>query len=152
MFSILGDVRDATVLDLYAGSGALGIEALSRGASQAVFVDVWKRSTRTITENLTSLDLGDVSQVLALAAKRAGPALSAQGPFDLVLCDPPWSELADAVEALESLAAAGAFASGARLVLEHASTDEPTPECVQVETRRRWGDTAATFGRITNLT
>jgi 16S rRNA (guanine966-N2)-methyltransferase len=86
LFSMLGDVSGARVLDLYAGSGALGIEALSRGAESAVFVERDARAASAIERNLASLGLDervvrqDVLRFLA----------SDGGTFDLVFCDPPY--------------------------------------------------------------
>ena len=86
LFSMLGDVDGARVLDLYAGSGALGIEALSRGAASAVFVERDPGALAAIQRNLSPLDVearverADVVRWLA----------HAEGPFDLVFCDPPY--------------------------------------------------------------
>jgi 16S rRNA (guanine966-N2)-methyltransferase len=86
LFSMLGDVGDARVLDLYAGSGALGIEALSRGAASAVFVDSDPRAVAAIERNLTAIGVEatvsrqDVMRYLGRA----------DGPFELVFCDPPY--------------------------------------------------------------
>ena len=86
LFSMLGDVGGARVLDLYAGSGALGIEALSRGADSAVFVESDARAIAAIERNLASIGVEatvsrqDVMRFLA----------GADGPFDLVFCDPPY--------------------------------------------------------------
>jgi 16S rRNA (guanine966-N2)-methyltransferase len=86
LFSMLGDVSGARVLDLYAGSGALGIEALSRGAESAVFVERDPRAVAAIERNLASIGLrervvrGDALRFLA----------TDQGMFDLVFCDPPY--------------------------------------------------------------
>jgi 16S rRNA (guanine966-N2)-methyltransferase len=89
VFNIVGPVEDATVLDLYAGSGAMGLEALSRGASRAVFVERDRDAVRTIERNLDKLRLqGTVLRqdaVTALAAE-AG----AGRKYDLVLVDPPY--------------------------------------------------------------
>lgn len=88
LFSILGDMDGLRVLDLYAGSGALGIEALSRGAADAVFVDSAAGAVAAIRRNLERLGLdGEVQRrdVLAYLAKPGGEAR-----FDLVFCDPPY--------------------------------------------------------------
>jgi 16S rRNA (guanine966-N2)-methyltransferase len=86
VFSMLGDVSGARVLDLYAGSGALGIEALSRGAASAVFVERDARAAAVIERNLASLGLEQ--EVLRLDAVRF--LTRAAGTFDLVFCDPPY--------------------------------------------------------------
>jgi 16S rRNA (guanine966-N2)-methyltransferase len=86
LFSMLGDVGGAAVLDLYAGSGALGIEALSRGAESAVFVDSEARAAEAIRRNLDTLGAhGEVRRQDALRFLAA-----AHGPFELVFCDPPY--------------------------------------------------------------
>jgi 16S rRNA (guanine966-N2)-methyltransferase len=91
VFNILGPVDDAVVLDLYAGSGAMGLEALSRGASRAVFVERDGAAARAIEQNLDKLRLhGTVLRQDALAA------LSAETrKYDLVLVDPPYEMYAD---------------------------------------------------------
>ncbi len=88
LFSILGDVSGARVLDLYAGSGALGIEALSRGAAAATFVDSSQAAVAAIRRNLDELGLkADVRRRDALAFLAAA---AAGGPYDLVFADPPY--------------------------------------------------------------
>jgi len=86
LFSMLGDVDGERVLDLFAGSGALGIEALSRGAAEAVFVERDARAAAAIRRNLESLG------VEARVARQdvLGFLGREQGPFDLVFCDPPY--------------------------------------------------------------
>ena len=90
LFSILGDVEGLRVLDLYAGSGALGIEALSRGAREVVFVESGRRAAEVIRANLRAL--GDPDAIIwvgdALAYLRRADA---DAPFDLVFADPPYS-------------------------------------------------------------
>jgi 16S rRNA (guanine966-N2)-methyltransferase len=86
LFSMLGDVGGARVLDLYAGSGALGIEAISRGAASAVFVEHDPRAVDAIERNLESLGL-DERVVRDDALRFLGRA---EGTFDLVFCDPPY--------------------------------------------------------------
>jgi len=88
LFSILGDVSGLRVLDLFAGSGALGVEALSRGAAAAVFVDRARAATEVVSANLSALGLAaDVHRRDALTWLR-----DAHGgaPFELVFCDPPY--------------------------------------------------------------
>jgi 16S rRNA (guanine966-N2)-methyltransferase len=88
LFSILGDISGARVLDLYAGSGALGIEALSRGAATAVFVDSSQAAVTAIRRNLAELGLeAPVQRRDALAYLAAA---AAGDPFDLVFADPPY--------------------------------------------------------------
>jgi 16S rRNA (guanine966-N2)-methyltransferase len=80
---------ETTVLDLFAGSGALGIEALSRGAAHATFVDDNAAARRTVTENLRAFGLTDRATVVADRAERFLAA--ADGPYDLAFCDPPYA-------------------------------------------------------------
>jgi 16S rRNA (guanine966-N2)-methyltransferase len=92
LFSILGDIENTRVLDLFAGSGALGIEALSRGAAEAVFVDTDPQAIATIRANLQALALtATVHKRDALAYVRS----ASDGPFDLVFLDPPYSSASE---------------------------------------------------------
>jgi 16S rRNA (guanine(966)-N(2))-methyltransferase RsmD len=92
VFAMLGEVDDASVLDLFAGTGALGIEALSRGARHAVFVERAAGAARVLEENLASLDIPpndfDVRRLDALAALRDAAARAET--YDLVFIDPPY--------------------------------------------------------------
>ncbi len=144
LFSILGDLEGARVLDLYAGSGALGIEALSRGAAHAVFVEQERRAVSCIRDNLQSLALNTRATVLARAAERvSGADWRAAGPFDVVLCDPPWADLQAAVETLSRVAPA--LEPGSRVALEHSRKDQPQAAGLVCRDRRTWGDTAVSF-------
>lgn len=149
LFSILADVSEARVLDLFAGSGALGIEALSRGARSAVFVEGARPALACLRENLTTLGLNDTAQVLPVRVESALAQLRRLGPFDLVLCDPPWRDVLAAWRGLEELATAGVFAPDARVVLEHGAKDPPPPPEGKSPLRRyderRWGDTAVSL-------
>jgi 16S rRNA (guanine966-N2)-methyltransferase len=144
LFAVLGDIRGSRVLDLYAGSGALGIEALSRGAERLVAVESERNAVACIRANLSGLGLDSRGLVIALPVRRALAQLTQRAPFDLVLCDPPWSDLRSACEDLAQLVRASMLAPGGRLVLEHSSRDEP-PEVEGLVTfdHRRWGDTGA---------
>jgi 16S rRNA (guanine(966)-N(2))-methyltransferase RsmD len=148
LFSILGDMEGALVLDLYAGTGALGIEALSRGARHATFVEHGASALRALRRNLEALDLKAQALVLPLPAERALAKRAHE--FDLVLVDPPYAEVRGGVlakglaKAMEGFPAA--LNPGARLMLEHASS-EPAPDIagLSLEDTRTYGDTALSF-------
>jgi 16S rRNA (guanine966-N2)-methyltransferase len=126
LFSSLGtDVQDAAVLDLFAGTGAVGIEALSRGATRAVFVDSSPEAVRTIRENLDRAKLADRAHV---HRRDVAKALHADlGRFDLVFLDPPYALAAPALEAvLSDLAARRTVAEGGLVVLTR-EIKNPTP-------------------------
>jgi 16S rRNA (guanine966-N2)-methyltransferase len=148
LFAILFDVQGAHVLDLYAGSGALGLEALSRGAARAVLVETSKPAQRAIKDNIAALALGARATLLPMRAESALGALGRHGPFSLVFADPPWADAQAAFAVLVRLASAALLAPAARLVLEHAARSGPEiPEnspLRPVDTRR-WGDTAVTI-------
>lgn len=148
LFSILANVSDLRVLDLYAGSGALSIEALSRGARSSVLVESARPALACLRENLTKLGLTERSTVLPLRVESALSQLRAKGPFDLVLCDPPWKDVDAARAALEALAELGSLAPGALIALEHAAKSPPrVPPSSRLHAFdvRRWGDTAFTL-------
>ncbi|HEY5374721.1 MAG TPA: 16S rRNA (guanine(966)-N(2))-methyltransferase RsmD [Polyangiaceae bacterium] len=152
LFAILADISGARVLDLYAGSGALGIEALSRGAEKLVLVESNKAAQRAIQSNLSKLGLEARASLLPMRAEASLRALERHAPFTLLFADPPWADAQAALHLLEKLAAASLFAPAARLVLEHAARTPPTlAENSPLEARdtRRWGDTAITiFGLL----
>jgi 16S rRNA (guanine966-N2)-methyltransferase len=147
LFSILGELTGLRVLDLYAGSGALGIEAISRGASSAVFVEAARPALGCLRHNLEQLGLESVTSVVSGRVEASIKRLV--GAFDLVLCDPPWRDVRSALTQLAALAEAGLLSSAARLVLEHAAKDriEPLP-MLGVYDQRHWGDTAVSLFKI----
>lgn len=153
VFSILGDVSDARVLDLYAGSGALGIEALSRGAAHAVFVEAARPALTCLRDNIDKLGLAERATLLGLRVESARSKLAQLGPFELVLCDPPWRDIVAARRALELLVEAGLLLPSGRIVLEHsakdtagaASTPAGSPTRLETMDMRTWGDTAVSF-------
>ncbi|MFM7270085.1 MAG: 16S rRNA (guanine(966)-N(2))-methyltransferase RsmD [Actinomycetes bacterium] len=127
VFAALGArVVDAVVLDLYAGSGALGIEALSRGAARAVAVDRDAAAQAAIRTNRDRARLGDRLTLRARTVAAYLAEVAADGPFDLVFADPPY-DTPDAVVAahLEALGAPGVLAPGAAVVLERPGGREP---------------------------
>jgi 16S rRNA (guanine966-N2)-methyltransferase len=135
LFSMLGDVGGARVLDLYAGSGALGIEALSRGAASAVFVERDPQAAAAIERNLTAIGVDAV--VVRQDALRY--LARAEGPYDLVFCDPPYdsaSRLAGPLaERLPALTA-----DDARIVTE-SDKRHPLELPFPLLTERAYGDT-----------
>lgn len=153
LFSILdgrGAIVGARVLDLYAGTGALGIEALSRGAEHATFVESARPALAALRENLRSLALGERASVIAERTEKWAARLAPGAPrFELVLADPPWVDVARARDALAAIAASGALAPDALVVLEHAARDAALAIAgLEEEDTRRWGDTAVWIGRV----
>src|SRR5712672_1689929 len=124
LFNILvhayGDpITDARVLDLFAGTGALGIEALSRGAVFALFVDDGAQARALLRENVAALGLGGVTRVFRRDAAKLGPAHPVE-PFSLAFLDPPYGQgLAE--KALVAARAGGWLAGGALIVVEEAA-------------------------------
>jgi len=140
-----GALEGARVLDLYSGTGALALEAMSRGAREATLVEASRQALRALRANVDALGLGARAHVVAADVARAAAKLARAGPYDVVLADPPWAlvEAGDAPRAIERLVAAGAVATGGVVVLEHAARSR-SPEIAgltAVETRR-YGDTA----------
>lgn len=142
LFSILGSIAGLRVLDLYAGSGALGIEALSRGASFVAFVEPASAALSSLRENLAALRDAP-SLIVATTVERCAPRLPSE-PFDLVFADPPYADLAVAGRAIDRLLELEQLRSVQRLVLEHASKDQPVLASAQLTlaSQRRYGDTA----------
>jgi 16S rRNA (guanine966-N2)-methyltransferase len=127
------------VLDLFAGTGALGLEALSRGAVRAVFIDDFAASRALIRENAEALGLTGQTKIWRRDATRLGPWRGE--PFGLIFADPPYNS-GLGTKALESARAGGWLASGAIVVLELAADDTP-PEAdwLTPGDERRYGDT-----------
>lgn len=146
VFAILGDLEGARVLDLCAGSGALGLEALSRGAERAVFVDRSGPAVAQVRENAATVGAADrVATVRADVLVAVERAEDRGEVFDLVLLDPPYAAgLADPVLAV--LGGAGALAPHARVVVETDRRHPPgEPEGLRRTRERRYGDTLVTF-------
>ena len=148
LFAVLGDLDGARVLDLHAGSGALAIEALSRGAANALLVEHDRAAVACIRDNVAALGLGERASLLPRRIATALAEIVRRGPFDLILCDPPWAELDRARAELERLVTSGALERAGRLTLEHPAR-EPEPELAGLAAfdRRRWGDTAVSLFR-----
>ena len=151
LFGILtsvGVVEGARVLDLYAGTGALALEALSRGAASALLVESAREALAALRANVTSLNLEDTARIAPWDVAQVLRRLPEGEVFDLVFADPPWA-LVDAgspAAVLSDLARGGRIAPEGRVVLEHSSRTTPfdIDGLVRLDTRR-YGDTALTF-------
>ena len=136
-FNLIGPVDDATVLDLFAGSGAMGLEALSRGAASAVFVESDREACRTIDRNLEKLGFrgtvlcSDAVRTLATERRR----------YDLVLVDPPYGFDHGALTRYLPRV----LADDGLLVFETAARDEPELAGLQLRTSRRYGSARLTL-------
>jgi 16S rRNA (guanine966-N2)-methyltransferase len=129
----LGVVEDAVVADLYAGCGALGIEALSRGASSCVFVERDGQALRTLRGNIETLGLGDRARVVSSDVLAVAASLTA---LDLVLADPPYDF--DAWGQLLGLVTAG-------FVVAESDREVPAPDGWETVRAKRYGRTWVTF-------
>jgi 16S rRNA (guanine966-N2)-methyltransferase len=135
IFSMLGSVEGARVLDLFCGSGALGIEALSRGAAEATLVDTKPAAAR---RNLEELDLAERARTIRSDAARFLRRVE-PGSFDLVLCDPPY-RLADRFAADLIQLMPRVLTRGGRVMLE-SSPERPLISPLALQTERTYGDT-----------
>ena len=148
IFSILGnDLSGTRVLDLFAGTGAMGLEALSRGAAFVVLVEQHPAALRLIARNVAAL--GDPEQITVrkLDLSRGLRGLAHQGwQFDLVFLDPPY-HLGLTESCLRDLGGGSLLAPRATVVSEQAVDENPAPAygCLQLQDTRRYGSTAVSF-------
>ena len=152
--SMTGSLAGARVLDLYAGSGAVGLEALSRGAEHVLLVESGPRAGRVIRDNIEAIGLagaevvtGRVERVLA-----RGPALSGdnRGRYDIVFADPPYALVADEVSGmLVALADRGWLAPEALVIVERPTRSGPVnwPAGFAADRARRYGEATFWYGR-----
>ena len=156
LFSSLGDlVEGARVLDLYAGTGALGVEALSRGASEAVFVDRSPAAVEAVRENLARTTLGDRATVERSEVRRfLERRPSDRGGFDIVFLDPPYEAGRDELDPVLSLLDAKPLLSdGFSVVLSRGSrsSNSVIPLHWSVARRLSYGDSVVTLFRSRDL-
>ncbi len=147
VFDMLGElVNGARVLDLFAGSGSLGLESLSRGAEEAVFVDRGREPARIIQENLDNLGVGSRgkvvrSEILEYLRRYGSP----ERPFNLIFIDPPFKiDVNYRKELLKKLSEGGFLSPAAVVVMEaplRSSVTEPPPG-LEFRERRKYGETA----------
>jgi 16S rRNA (guanine(966)-N(2))-methyltransferase RsmD len=143
------ELTGLAVMDLYAGSGALGLEALSRGASSALFIESDQRAAAVIAENIATLKVsgatvrrGTVETVLAAGASH---------PVDLVLADPPYDVGSNAVDAVvQALADGGWVRAGTVVMMERRATSAPVtwPAGWTELSSRRYGDTRVELAQV----
>jgi 16S rRNA (guanine966-N2)-methyltransferase len=149
LFNMLGGGRfgdpftDARVLDLFAGTGALGLEALSRGAAHVTFVDDGRTAKRLLRQNIALLDVRQSTRVIPRNALKL-PA--ADQPCDLVFLDPPYGKDLGA-RALEAACKSGWIAAGTLVVWEESKAQDPPKGFDLLETRA-YGDTVVTLLRF----
>jgi len=144
------DFDGKSVFDAYAGSGALGIEALSRGCNHATFVDDSRRACDTVRANLNALGaVGKATVVCADVRKVTARALPAE-PFSLLFLDPPYRIRKSEVRGLvERLVSRDALAPGALVVWEHDSAREPDwPQTFEDLGSRQYGSTQVSIARL----
>lgn len=142
LFSILGNrVVGATVLDLYAGSGSLGLEALSRGARSAVFVERSRKASRIIGENIETVGLG--GSIVVASASAAIARRSER--YDIVFVDPPYRDPDEAVDALVGALEPVLTATGMVIVHRQAGSTCGIPEFLTCVDERRYGDAVVTM-------
>ena len=150
LFNILaGRVEGAAFLDAYAGTGAVGIEALSRGARACVFVESGRDVMKSLRWNLASLGLEDLSRVMPVPFARAAILLSEEGaPFDLIFLDPPYGP-GELLRALRLASSRRLLAPGGILVAEHdESLSIPAAEGrLRLYRTARYGRTCLSFFR-----
>jgi 16S rRNA (guanine966-N2)-methyltransferase len=144
MLSHLGVIHGARVLDLFAGTGALGLEALSRGAAAVVFVENGRVAQGLITDNIRKLRADGQGKLLRADATKLGPCLT--GPADLVFLDPPYGK-GMGQQALQSARAGGWLAQGALVVWEESAPMEAPQGFVRTD-RRKFGTTHVTLLKV----
>jgi 16S rRNA (guanine966-N2)-methyltransferase len=151
LFDILaGQVRGSRFLDLFAGVGAVGLEALSRGAAAVAFVESGSRECEAIRGNLQSIGWEAQGRVICEPVEQALRGLSRRGEaFDLVFADPPYADAAAAERALAAVAARGLVAPEGTVVWQHSARTAPPAQVggLALVRSHRAGDTCLTFYR-----
>jgi len=146
-FSMLGPL-EGCVLDLYAGTGALGFESLSRGAARVVFVENDKPAQKAILQNADALGVRERVVLIGSSIETSKNLILRSAPFALILTDPPWTAIDEAERHLARLLDASLLTADGRLVVGH---PRKRPLMLRedagfVEAKQRaWGDSASTF-------
>ena len=150
LFSILGPaILDARVLELFGGTGSLGLESLSRGAAQAVFCEINRAAQRCLTDNIATLSVEDRTLVHRISALDFPRRAGAGEPFDFVFCDPPHRLLTESRtrREIENLLAAIPLSPDGRAILEHkaGALSDFSPPGMTRRDLRTWGSTGMAF-------
>ena len=141
-FSLVGPVEGAAVLDLFAGSGAMGLEALSRGAARATFVETDRAAAQAIVRNLEKLDFADATVLRLDVGRKLATDATAGRRYDLVLIDPPYRMLTGFLPVLEAHLPAVVAPEG-MVVVESDAREEPELPLAK-RTSRRYGSARVT--------
>lgn len=152
IFNIIGPrLPDLRVLDLFAGTGAMGIEALSRGARTAVFIENDNTALAALHQNIAALNLSGRCRVISLdienhIEKFLSASVSGMTPYDLVFMDPPYAAR-HIGSTLFALACSDSLGPGARIVVEHSRQEPipPVPDGLVLSDQRRFGKTLVSF-------
>ena len=153
MFSALEstiDLSGARFADLFAGSGAVGLEALSRGAEYTLLVESDSRVARTIRDNIVALRVGPAARLVTGKVAQILADRPEGGPFDVIFVDPPYSVGDDEIVAIqEALVANDWLAPDAVVVIERSRRGDPMSwvEGITADRSRRYGDTTLWYGR-----
>ena len=142
--SRLGSFEGLSVADLFAGSGALGLEALSRGAATCLFVENEAGAIRALRANIANLRAQQRCEVRAGSVMQLGPA---KAPYDLILLDPPYHSGAGAV-ALDRLARLGWIGEATWIALETASDEKVVVKALEIEAERKVGKARVNLLRL----
>ncbi|MBS1960104.1 MAG: 16S rRNA (guanine(966)-N(2))-methyltransferase RsmD [Bdellovibrionales bacterium] len=147
--SLQMSLPDARVLDLFSGSGALGLEALSRGAAEVVFVEENPKAVKVILDNAKLLGLTEQVKVIARKVEQVLPLLSQEPPFDFVFMDPPYDQSYEP-KLLGEWPWSELLIDGGRLCVESAHRKEGSyaaPAGLEIVRDERYGDSQLTFYR-----
>ncbi|MCP5397611.1 MAG: 16S rRNA (guanine(966)-N(2))-methyltransferase RsmD [Sphingomonadaceae bacterium] len=142
--SRLGSFEDLRVADLFAGSGALGLEALSRGAASCLFVEQEPEALKAIRANIATLGARDLTDVRASSVLTLGPV---PAPYDLLLLDPPYTTGAGAV-ALDRMMRLGWIGEGTWMAVETSGKEDVVVKGLAIETERKVGKAKLTLLRM----
>jgi 16S rRNA (guanine(966)-N(2))-methyltransferase RsmD len=146
LFAVLGEIGGHNVVDCYAGSGGLGLEALSRGASRATFIESGREAAACIQSNAKTLELSERVVLLRMGVEKAKPHVIYEH-WDLILSDPPWPICQAAALAVLKFAS-GHMNPGGRLALGHPRRQPlelPVSDAFELIDTRNWGDSAFTL-------